>query len=108
MGQKNVVFSTAMITSYMWAERWEAVKKLKNKIGGRGLRENTGYSWIEVRGKVHVFIADNGNHPDWNRIAEFLDDVARRMRREGHDPKKKYALMGVDDAVHDEALCGHS
>uniref|UniRef100_A0A804UBJ9 Uncharacterized protein n=1 Tax=Zea mays TaxID=4577 RepID=A0A804UBJ9_MAIZE len=51
---------------------------------------------------------DNRNHPDWNKIAEFLDDVARRMRQEGHDPKKKYALMGADDAVHDEALCGHN
>jgi hypothetical protein len=58
--------------------------------------------------RLHVFIADNRNHPDWNKIAEFLDDVARRMRQEGHDPKKKYALMGADDAVHDEALCGHN
>lgn len=105
---ENTGYYVLLANIYAEAERWEAVKKLKNKIGGRGLRENTGYSWIEVRGKVHVFIAHNRNHPDWNRIAEFLDDVARRMRQEGHDPKKKYALMGADDAVHDEALCGHS
>ncbi|CAL5005225.1 unnamed protein product [Urochloa decumbens] len=105
---ENTGYYVLLSNIYAEAERWEAVKKLKNKIGGRGLRENTGYSWIEVRGKVYVFVPDNRNHPQGNRIAEFLDDVARRMKEEGHDPKKKYALMGANNAVHDEALCGHS
>ncbi|XP_066330956.1 pentatricopeptide repeat-containing protein DOT4, chloroplastic [Miscanthus floridulus] len=105
---ENTGYYVLLANIYAEAERWEAVKKLKNKIGGRGLRENTGCSWIEVRGKVHVFIADNRNHTQWDRIAEFLDDVATRMWGEGHGPKKKYALMGANDAVHDEALCGHS
>ncbi|PWZ16902.1 Pentatricopeptide repeat-containing protein DOT4, chloroplastic [Zea mays] len=63
---------------------------------------------VELAVAKFLLVVDNRNHPDWNKIAEFLDDVARRMRQEGHDPKKKYALMGADDAVHDEALCGHS
>uniref|UniRef100_A0A0A9D618 DYW domain-containing protein n=1 Tax=Arundo donax TaxID=35708 RepID=A0A0A9D618_ARUDO len=105
---ENTGYYVLLANIYAEAERWEAVRKLKNKIGGRGLRENTGCSWIEVRGKVHVFAADNRNHPQGNRIAGFLDDAARRMREEGHYPRKKYALMGANDAVHDEALCGHS
>ncbi|KAF8653736.1 hypothetical protein HU200_061849 [Digitaria exilis] len=105
---ENTGYYVLLSNIYAEAERWEAVKKLKNKIGGRGLRENTGCSWIEVRGKVYVFIADKRNHPQGDRIAEFLDDVARRMQEEGYDPMKKYALMGANDAVHDEALCGHS
>lgn len=105
---ENTGYYVLLSNIYAEAERWEAVKKLKNKIGGRGLRENTGCSWIEVRGKVYVFVPNNRNHPQGNRIAEFLDDVARRMREEGHDPKKNYALMGANNAVHDEALCGHS
>ncbi|XP_015621748.1 pentatricopeptide repeat-containing protein DOT4, chloroplastic [Oryza sativa Japonica Group] len=105
---ENTGYYVLLANIYAEAERWEAVRKLKNKVGGRGLRENTGCSWIEVRGKAHIFFAENRNHPQGMRIAEFLDDVARRMQEEGHDPKKKYALMGADDAVHDEALCGHS
>ncbi|VAH74312.1 unnamed protein product [Triticum turgidum subsp. durum] len=81
--------------------------------------ENTGYYVLlaniyaeaerwEARGKVQVFIAGNRNHPQGERIAEFLDEVARRMQEEGHDPKKRYALMGADDAVNGESLCGHS
>nr|XP_034601348.1 pentatricopeptide repeat-containing protein DOT4, chloroplastic-like [Setaria viridis] len=105
---ENTGYYVLLSNIYAEAERWEAVKKLKNKFGGRGLRENTGCSWIEVRGKVYVFVPNNRNHPQGNRIAEFLDDVARRMREEGHDPKKNYALMGANNAVHDEALCGHS
>ncbi|WVZ92144.1 hypothetical protein U9M48_038231 [Paspalum notatum var. saurae] len=105
---ENTGYYVLLANIYAEAGRWEAVKKLKNKIGGRGLRENTGCSWIEVRGKVHIFVPNNQNHPQGNRIAEFLDDIARRMQEEGHDPKKNYALMGANDAVHKEALCGHS
>ncbi|KAL6660825.1 hypothetical protein ACP70R_000209 [Stipagrostis hirtigluma subsp. patula] len=105
---ENTGYYVLLANIYAEAERWEAVRKLKRNIGDRGLRENTGCSWIEVRGKVHVFVADNRNHPQANRIVEFLDDVARRMRDEGQDPKKRYALMGANDAVRDEALCGHS
>ncbi|KAL6646199.1 hypothetical protein ACP70R_017807 [Stipagrostis hirtigluma subsp. patula] len=105
---ENTGYYVLLANIYAEAERWEAVRKLKNKIGGRGLRENTGCSWIEARGKVHVFAADNRNHPQGNRIVGFLDDVARRMRDEGQDPKKRYALMGANDAVRDGALCGHS
>ncbi|TVU05085.1 hypothetical protein EJB05_48236, partial [Eragrostis curvula] len=105
---ENTGYYVLLANIYAEAERWEAVRKLKNKIGGRGLRENTGCSWIEVRGKVHIFVADNRNHPQGNRIAEFLDDVTTKMREEDHDAKKNYALMGANDAVHEEALCGHS
>ncbi|CAM0880303.1 unnamed protein product [Alopecurus aequalis] len=105
---ENTGYYVLLANIYAEAERWEAVRKIRSKIGGRGLREKTGCSWIEARGKVQVFVPDNRNHPQGARIAEFLDEVTRRMQEEGHDPKKKYALMGADDAVHDEALCGHS
>ncbi|GJN15701.1 hypothetical protein PR202_gb02637 [Eleusine coracana subsp. coracana] len=52
---ENTGYYVLLANIYAEAEKWEAVRKLKNKIGGRGLRENTGCSWVEVRGKVHVF-----------------------------------------------------
>ncbi|KAE8816924.1 pentatricopeptide repeat-containing protein DOT4, chloroplastic [Hordeum vulgare] len=105
---ENTGYYVLLANIYAEAERWEAVRKLRNKIGGRGLREKTGCSWIEARGRVQVFVAGNRNHPQGARIAEFLDEVARRMQEEGHDPKRRYALMGADDAVNGESLCGHS
>lgn len=30
------------------------------------------------------------------------------MKDKGYAPKKRYALMNVDDAAKEEALCGHS
>jgi pentatricopeptide repeat protein len=105
---ENTGYYVLLANIYAEAERWEAVRKLRSKIGGRGLREKTGCSWIEARGKVQVFVADSRYHPQGARITEFLDEVATRMQEEGHDPKKSYALMGADDAVKGEALCGHS
>jgi len=40
---------------YAEVEKCEAVKMIKEKIGGRGLQKNPGCSWIEIKGRVHVF-----------------------------------------------------
>ncbi|KAL5227229.1 hypothetical protein ABZP36_015494 [Zizania latifolia] len=96
---ENTGYYVLLANIYAEAEKWEAVRKLKNKVGGRGLCEKTGCSWIEVRGKVHVFVADNRKHPQETRIAEFLDDVARRMQEEGDDHKKIRAANPCDEEL---------
>ncbi|KAG8052951.1 hypothetical protein GUJ93_ZPchr0001g29586 [Zizania palustris] len=67
MEPENTGYYVLLANIYAEAKRCEAVRKLKNKVGGRGLREKTGCSWIEVRGKVHVFVANNRDHSQVTR-----------------------------------------
>nr|XP_010916743.1 pentatricopeptide repeat-containing protein DOT4, chloroplastic [Elaeis guineensis] len=105
---ENTGYYVLLANIYAEAEEWEAVRKLRQKISGHGLRKSPGCSWIEIKSKIHVFVAGNKSHPQSKKIELFLKEVRRRMKDEGYVPKKRYALINVDDTGKEDALCGHS
>jgi pentatricopeptide repeat protein len=106
----NTGFYVLLANIYTEAEKWEEVKRLRERIGGRGLKKTPGCSWIETRGKVQVFLSGNNSHPQKERIKKFVEDIMQRMKEEDqYIPNKRYALMvNVEDRMKEEALCGHS
>ncbi|XP_072999066.1 pentatricopeptide repeat-containing protein DOT4, chloroplastic [Typha latifolia] len=105
---ENTGYYILLANIYAEAEKWEAVKKLRERIGGRGLRKNPGCSWIEIKSKVYIFFTGDKSHPSSKKIEEFLGVVRQKMNYAAYVPKTRYALMNADDTVKEEALCGHS
>ncbi|OMO76147.1 hypothetical protein CCACVL1_15849 [Corchorus capsularis] len=105
---ENTGYYVLLANIYAEAEKWEEVKKLREKIGRRGLRKNPGCSWIETKGKVNVFVAGDNSHPQTKNIESILKKLRRKMKEEGYYPKTKYALINADDRQKEIALCGHS
>ncbi|CAI0475855.1 unnamed protein product [Linum tenue] len=105
---ENAGYYVLLANIYAEAEKWEEVKKLRVKIGRRGLKKHPGCSWIEVKGKVHVFVAKDGSHPEVRKIEALLRKVREGMKKEGFSPKLRYAMMNGDDLEKEMALCGHS
>ncbi|KAI4324696.1 hypothetical protein MLD38_030160 [Melastoma candidum] len=72
-----------------------------------GLSIDIGCSWIEVKGKIHAFLAGDDHHPHITEITSVLRGFYHKMRAEGY--------LGSDDRQRDEVesskseiLCGHS
>lgn len=105
---ENTGYYVLLANLYAEVEKWEAVKKLREKMGGYRLRKKPGCSWIEMRNKVHIFVSGDKSHPQRKKIEHFLVDVRKRMKAEGYSPRKKYALIHGEDSMKEEALCGHS
>ncbi|KAJ0964880.1 hypothetical protein J5N97_026018 [Dioscorea zingiberensis] len=105
---ENTGYYILLANIYAEAEKWESVKKLRERIAGRRLKKNPGCSWIEIKGRVQIFVSGDKSHPHSKKIELFLESVQRRMKDEGHIPKKIYALMNADDSLKEETLCGHS
>ncbi|XP_052202107.1 pentatricopeptide repeat-containing protein DOT4, chloroplastic [Diospyros lotus] len=93
---------------YAEAETWEKVKSLKEKISQRGVRKNQGCSWIEIRGKVHIFVAGYNSHPEAKKIESLLKKIRMKMKKECCIPKLRYALMNADNIEKEVAHCGHT
>ncbi|TXG47647.1 hypothetical protein EZV62_026941 [Acer yangbiense] len=93
---------------YAEAEKWEEVKKMRDKISRRGVQNNQGCSWIEIKGKVNIFTAAGNAHPQAKKIESLLKKLRLKMEEEGHSPKIRYALINADDMENEVALCGHS
>nr|UPT49317.1 pentatricopeptide repeat protein AaPPR221 [Agave angustifolia]UPT49755.1 pentatricopeptide repeat protein AaPPR1362 [Agave angustifolia] len=105
---ENTGYYVLLANLYAEVEKWEAMNKIREKIGGRGLLKNPGCSWIEIKGRVHVFAVGNKSHPQSEKIELFLEDIRKRMKEEGYVPRKKFALMDDNDTMNEDILCGHS
>ncbi|XP_013597041.1 PREDICTED: pentatricopeptide repeat-containing protein DOT4, chloroplastic [Brassica oleracea var. oleracea] len=105
---ENTGYYVLMANIYAEAEKWEEVKRLRKRIGQRGLRKNPGCSWIEIKGRVNIFVAGDSSHPETENIEALLRRVRARMREEGYSPQTKYALIDAEEMEKEEALCGHS
>ncbi|PKA51663.1 Pentatricopeptide repeat-containing protein [Apostasia shenzhenica] len=106
---ENTGYYILLANIYAEAEKWEAVKKLRQRIGFSGLKKNPGCSWIEIKSQVHIFVAGGKkSNLQSKEIESFLDGARRRMKEEGYAPRLRYALIKAEDEVKEEALCGHS
>lgn len=105
---ENTGYYVLLANIYAEAEKWEAVRKLRERIGSRKLRKNPGCSWIEIKSRAYIFVAGDISHPQTEKIHSLLEMVRIKMKEEGCIPKKRYALLNADDAEKEEALCGHS
>ncbi|KAB2007565.1 hypothetical protein ES319_D10G038400v1 [Gossypium barbadense] len=106
---ENTGYYVLLANIYAEAEKWEEVKRMREKIGKKGLRKNPGCSWIEIKGRVNLFVSgNNSSHPHSKKIESLLKKMRRKMKEEGYFPKTKYALINADEMQKEMALCGHS
>lgn len=105
---ENTSYYVLLASIYAEAEKWEEVKVLRDRIGRQGLRKNTGCSWIEINGKVNIFVAGDKENPEAKRIESLLDKLRMEMKKDGFAPNLKYALVEKVDMEKEAAVCGHS
>ncbi|ERM99184.1 pentatricopeptide repeat-containing protein At4g35130, chloroplastic [Amborella trichopoda] len=67
---------------YASAGKWEKVAKLRAMLKNRGLRKNTGFSWLEMRGRVHAFSAGDQSHSRSEDIYSILDALSLQIKEE--------------------------
>lgn len=65
-------------------------------------------SWIEVKSKLHVFVAHDRSHPWYDRIIDALNAFSEQMAREGHVPNTEDVFQDIEEDHKSYVLCGHS
>ncbi|XP_058199768.1 pentatricopeptide repeat-containing protein DOT4, chloroplastic [Rhododendron vialii] len=104
----NMRYYVLIATIYAEAEKWEEVKKLKERIGRRGLRKNPCCSWIEIKGKHHIFVAGDNSYPQAKTIDSLIKEWSTKMKAEGYFPKLRYALTKGEHMQKETPRCGHT
>jgi pentatricopeptide repeat protein len=93
---------------YAAAGRWNDVAKVRYMMKDKGLKKIPGYSWIEVKTRVHFFRVGGGSHPQIEMIYAMLDSLTRQMTDSGYAPDINFALHDVEDKEKEDALFDHS
>ncbi|CAI0543483.1 unnamed protein product [Linum tenue] len=73
-----------------------------------GIRKNPACSWIEVKNKIHTFIADDKSHPLHDEINNALCELQEKMELAGYVADTSEVLHDVDDEQKKYLLYGHS
>lgn len=81
---------------YASAGRWEEVATVRKFMRDRGVKKKPGCSWIEVKKRIHVFVAEDSSHPMIKEIYEFLEEMSGKMKRAGYVPDVRWALVKDD------------
>eukprot|EP01018_Ginkgo_biloba_P027263 Gb_11025 [translate_table: standard] len=103
-------FSTYVLLSNIYTAdgRWKDVARVRELIKERGVKKESGCSWIEVKGRVHMFVARDISHPQTDKIYARLKGLTRQMEEEGYVPNTHFLLHDVEDEQNEEHLCYHS
>ncbi|XP_068662917.1 pentatricopeptide repeat-containing protein At2g27610-like [Aristolochia californica] len=71
---------------YAVSGRWEDAKRTRMIMDEKGLKKEPGYSWIEVKGQVHSFVAGEKSHKKTQEIYEMLEGLLKEMKEVGYSP----------------------
>eukprot|EP01018_Ginkgo_biloba_P026615 Gb_19040 [translate_table: standard] len=81
---------------YAAAGRWDGVTKVRTMMKDRGLKKRPGFSWIEVKNRVHAFLVADRSHPQSEKIYAMLESLAGQMKEAGYMPDTRFVLQDVE------------
>lgn len=82
--------------------------QVKKAMRERGIKRVPACSWVEIKHRTHVFMANDNLHPQIKEIRRKIDTLAEEMEKEGYKPDTSCALHNVDEEVKIESLKYHS
>lgn len=100
----HVLLSNAYAAAGKWVEAAKARKMLKD----RGVKKETGLSWVEEANRVHTFAAGDRSHPKSKQIFEKLEELGEEMERAGYIADTSFVLREVDGDEKKQAIGYHS
>ncbi|XP_068646250.1 pentatricopeptide repeat-containing protein At5g04780, mitochondrial-like [Aristolochia californica] len=93
---------------YAVSKRWDDVARVRKILKESGAKKEKGKSWIEVRDRVHTFLAGDGSHPLIDEISAKLEDLEKAMRKLAYKAETDFDTHDVDDSQKEELLRYHS
>ncbi|XP_059298577.1 putative pentatricopeptide repeat-containing protein At5g52630 [Lycium ferocissimum] len=94
--------------AYAAAGRYQEAAKARKMLRDRGVKKETGLSWVEEGNKVHTFAAGDRCHSKSKEIYEKLDELGDYMEQAGYVADTNYVLQQVAGHEKSETIRYHS
>eukprot|EP01018_Ginkgo_biloba_P016364 Gb_15262 [translate_table: standard] len=93
---------------YAAAGRWADVANIRIMMKDKGVKKKPGFSWIEVKNRVHTFVAQDRSHPQTEEIYAMLERLSGKMEEAGYVPDTNFVLRDVEEEYKEHSLWYHS
>lgn len=81
-----------LCNTYTASGNYEAAAEARKVIRDKGIRKETGVSWVEFGNQIHTFVSSDRWHERSEEIYKKLEDVEREMRKFGYVPETREEL----------------
>ncbi|KAH7652697.1 TPR-like protein [Dioscorea alata] len=99
---------SALANVYSACGRWNDAAKIWKSMKDKGVKKEQGFSWLQIKNKVHVFQAEDVHHPQRDAIYEMAAKIWKEIKKAGFVPNTQSVLHDIDDELKEQMLCHHS
>lgn len=94
---------------YANASMWKEVNMMRELMEKKGMKKEVGCSWIQVKDKVHTFVAGGGlEFRNCDKYKKVQGTLMEALTKSGYEPDIGVVLHNVDEEVKADWVCGHS
>lgn len=104
----NCGYYVLLSNIYADAGRWDDVERMRILMKNNGMLKTPGYSIVEHKGRVHVFLVGDKEHPQHEKIYDYLDELNVKLQEVGYMPNVTSVLHDVDEEEKGMVLRVHS
>lgn len=108
LDSSNCGYYVLLSNIYADAGRWEDVERMRLLMKDRGLVKPPGFSLVELKGKVHVFLVGDKDHPKREKIYEYMEELTVKIQELGYIPNMSSVPYDVDEEEKGLTLQVHS
>nr|XP_012571541.1 pentatricopeptide repeat-containing protein At4g33170 isoform X2 [Cicer arietinum] len=93
---------------YAAANQWENAVSARSLMRRVNVKKDPGFSWVDLKNKVHLFVAGDRSHKETGLIYNKVEYVMKRIREEGYVPDTDFTLVDIEEEDKESALYYHS
>ncbi|XP_077227307.1 putative pentatricopeptide repeat-containing protein At5g52630 [Tasmannia lanceolata] len=108
LGTVSTGMHMLLSNAYAAAGKFEEAARARKMMRDRGLKKETGLSWVEEGNRVHTFASGDLSHPLTKEIYKKLKDLGEEMERAGYIADTTFVLHDLDGEEKQRAIKYHS
>jgi pentatricopeptide repeat protein len=93
---------------YARTNKWKDATVMRRLMKEKGVRKPTGYSLIEIDGKMHEFTIGDRTHPEIEKIERMWENILEKIKLAGYIGNTSEALFDIDEEEKENSLHRHS
>ncbi|KAK3420654.1 hypothetical protein EUGRSUZ_G01514 [Eucalyptus grandis] len=88
----NATAHVLLCSIYASTGHWDDVGRLRSLMRELGVSKVPGQSWIEIKSRVHAFLADDNLHPERDKIYQVMGELWLQLLDHDYVPFQNQAL----------------
>ncbi|KAF6149243.1 hypothetical protein GIB67_026099 [Kingdonia uniflora] len=93
---------------YSASREWDSAAKTRKLMKDRGVKKEQGFSWVQIKDKVHIFGVQDGLHPQRDAIYKMIAELWDEIKKLGFIPDTESVLHDLDEELKEQILRHHS